>query len=131
LVERPLNSINAQTYTDFEIIIVDDGSVDDTYAAVARYQAKQTKFIRPENIGFTKSLIKPIEASDSKYIAIVGSRDVAYPSRFAKQARYLDESVHVAVVGVRYEQVSEGRVRKVLQKAREAGSWYAGDVDVT
>lgn len=107
LVERTLNSICAQTYQDFEAIIVDDGSADQTHAVIERYRGTRIRAVRHANIGFTDSLIKAINLSDSEYIAIVGSGDIAYPGRFAEQASFLDANTDVSVVGVRYETVNE------------------------
>ena len=107
LVERTLNSICAQTYQDFEAIIVDDGSADQTHAVIERYRGTRIRAVRHANVEFTKSLIKAINLSDSEYIAIVGSGDIAYPGKFAEQASFLDANTDVSVVGVWYETVNE------------------------
>ena len=97
-----INSILNQTFSDFEFIIVNDGSTDSTRDILSYYQ-EQDKRIRiidnETNIGLTKSLNRGIVESIGKYIARIDVGDVCYPERFKKQVDFLEQNKNVCVVG--------------------------------
>ncbi len=101
MVERTLDSLLKQTFNDFEIIFVDDGSTDETPAKIAEYACRDPRILslRKANTGFTQSVRKGVEASRAAYVAICGSGDIAMPQRLAKQAAYLDSHPECGVVG--------------------------------
>jgi hypothetical protein len=110
-VEPTFRSIAEQTYTDFEAIIWDDGSPDDTWATmqsvVAGLSDPRFKIFRHEkNIGLTRGLNHAIALTSAEYIAIVGSGDTCDPRRIEEQVRTLDarpEAVFCATASTTYD----------------------------
>ncbi|MBE8714126.1 glycosyltransferase family 2 protein [Sphingobacterium hungaricum] len=102
-VEQSIESLRTQSYSDVEIILVDDNSSDNTYSKLIYQQTLDSRIrvIRNEtNKGFTQSLIDVIKNVDSKYIAIHGSGDISLPKRIETQVAFLENNGDVGVVGV-------------------------------
>ncbi len=101
LVARAIESILAQTFTDFEFIIVDDGSTDNTSKILNDYAAidKRIKIIRNEtNRGIPFSRNRGIQAARGTYIATMDSDDYSLPDRLAKSVRFMKEHSDVAAM---------------------------------
>ena len=87
-----IQSIETQTYTNWEFIICDDGSTDDTYSKLLEYaKDKQNyKIIQNKtNVGLAATLNHCIEHCSGEYIARMDDDDLSYPDRFKKQVEYL------------------------------------------
>ncbi|HXA16307.1 MAG TPA: glycosyltransferase family 2 protein [Thermoanaerobaculia bacterium] len=95
-----LDSIQAQTYDDFECIAVDDGSTDDTPRILGGYASRDPRFqvITQPNAGLTRALIAGCAAARGRYIARHDAGDLSDPRRFALQIRALDEDADLAFV---------------------------------
>lgn len=99
-LREAIESILTQTFTDFEFIIIDDGSTDNTWNILREYQDSRIQLIRNEkNIGLTKSLNKAISMSKGTYIARMDADDISYPERFDKQVNFLDQHHNIDVLG--------------------------------
>ena len=89
-----VNSILAQTFTDFELLLVDDGSTDGSLDLLQRY-AKLDPRVRVSangaNLGIPKTRNRGLELARGEYLALLDSDDYAYPGRLAAQVRFLDE----------------------------------------
>ncbi len=97
---KAIESILAQTFRDFEFIIVDDGSTDGTPALLNNYDDARIILVRNEqNIGLTRSLNKGIRIAQGDYLARQDADDVALPERLAAQVSFLDEHPGIGVVG--------------------------------
>ena len=95
-----LESIAQQTFRDFEWIVVDDGSTDDTAAILARYTDPRLRLIvHSERRGLTRSLNEAIAQCRGTYIARMDGDDVALPERLAKQVAFLDAHPSVGLLG--------------------------------
>lgn len=96
-----LDSIFAQTFRDFELVVVDDGSSDETPAIIADYAARDSRLrpIRQEPSGLTSSLNRGWRSAAGEYVARMDADDVALPDRFEQQVEFLDAHPEVAVVG--------------------------------
>lgn len=100
--EQSINSILMQTYNDFELIICDDGSIDNTWSILKKYAEKDNriKLIRNDrNLGLAASLNRCIEESSGVYIARHDCDDYCDLSRFEKQISYLKKHPDVSVIG--------------------------------
>ncbi len=86
LLERTLQSALQQTYEDIEIIIVDDGSTDNTKQLVNRFQDQRVVYVRnPVNLGAPESRNIGIDCSSGKFIAFLDSDDEWDPQKLEKQ----------------------------------------------
>ena len=102
MLPNAIDSILRQTYTNFELIVINDGSVDDTQKILEEYAAKdkRIKIIKHEqNKGLVCSLNEGLEQARGEYIARMDDDDVSYRKRFEKQLTYMEEHPDVATVG--------------------------------
>lgn len=105
-----VESVLAQTLENFEYIIVDDASSDDTPNISARYAAadKRIRLLRCEkNLGPGGALNKGLLAARAPYVAILDHDDLAYCDRLAHQAKFLDEHPAIGVVGSAVDIIDE------------------------
>ncbi|OQY47637.1 MAG: hypothetical protein B6242_04515 [Anaerolineaceae bacterium 4572_78] len=96
---QAINSIFMQTFTDFEFIIIDDGSTDRTSEILSSYHDPRLKIFHQDNMGLTKTLNKALGMAHGKYIARMDADDIAMPERFEKQVAFLDNRPEVGVLG--------------------------------
>lgn len=107
-LNRTINSVLNQTFKDFELIIVDDGSTDNTKSLVREFSKNDSriKYIWQENSGGpSKPLNNGIINSKGKYIAFLGSDDEFLPEKLEKQIKKFDsveENVGLVYCGLRY-----------------------------
>ena len=98
-----IDSILAQTLTDFEFIIVDDGSEDNSPAIIRSYADNDSR-IRviqlPENVGEAGARNAGLAAARGEFYAAMDSDDVSLPDRLRKQAKLLQASPEIGAVGV-------------------------------
>ena len=100
-LQEALNSLYAQTYQDFEIILCDDGSKDNTYELALENQKQHNNIVllkNPHNMGLNQTLNNCLAVAKGEYIARMDGDDISLPSRFEKQVKFLDEHPEYAVV---------------------------------
>ena len=105
---RAVGSILAQTYKDFEFIIVDDASTDDTVKIAETYEDKDDRvvvFKNDKNLGAADTRNRGIERSKGKYIAIMDADDIAHPKRLAKQVAFLENNTQIGLLGTTYQTI--------------------------
>ena len=92
-LERAIESILGQTYTNFEFLILDDSSTDDSLNIIQKYSKDERVkiYINKQNLGLTKSLNILINISEGKYIFRQDSDDISLPKRFEKQIEVLEK----------------------------------------
>jgi glycosyltransferase involved in cell wall biosynthesis len=94
-----LDSILSQTFTDFEFIIINDGSTDGSRKILESYKDERIRLFSNENKGQMKSLNEAIGYSIGEYIAILDADDLSLPERFEKQVTFMDSNPGVAMCG--------------------------------
>ena len=103
-----LDSIFAQTYREFELLIVNDCSTDDSLEIIRSYDDYRVKIIKNvENLGQTKSLNKGIKLAHGEYIAVHDQDDISLPERLTRQIAFLDCNKHIPIVGTLGEEIDE------------------------
>ena len=100
-LKEAVASIQAQTYSNWELILCDDGSSDDTYA-IAKELAEQDNRIlllkNDRNLGLNKTLNRCFRASSGAFIARMDGDDLSVPERFEKQVAFLMEHPEFGLV---------------------------------
>ncbi len=96
-----VESVFAQTFRDFELVVVDDGSTDGTPDVLARYRSDPRLVVlsHSTNSGVAVALTTGCRHAQGRYIARLDADDVAHPDRLARQVAYLEERRDVALLG--------------------------------
>ena len=100
-LQEALDSLYAQTFQDFEIILCDDGSQDNTYEVALENQRQHDNIVllrNEQNMGLNATLNKCLSAAKGEYIARMDGDDISLPTRFEKQVQFLDENCKYAIV---------------------------------
>ena len=97
-----IKSILAQDFTDFELIIIDDGSTDASLNAAKSFSDKRIKIFKEDKIGITKALNLGIQRSSGEYIARMDADDVSASDRFSEQVSFMDSHPEVGLTGAWY-----------------------------
>jgi glycosyltransferase involved in cell wall biosynthesis len=96
-IERALASVFAQTYTDYEVIVVNDGSTDDTAAVLARF-GDRIRVITQSNRGLSAARTAGVRASTGEYVAFLDDDDEWMPEKLAHCVPVLDADRDCALV---------------------------------
>ena len=102
-VEQAVDSLLAQEFDDFELVVVDDGSTDGTADRLAQRTDPRIRLIRRAHEGRVAALNHAVGLARGRYLANLDADDVALPGRLALPARFLDQHPEVAVVGSRIQ----------------------------
>lgn len=100
-LQEALNSLYAQTYKDFKIVMCDDGSKDDTLKIAeenARMHENVIVIKNEHNMGLNYTLNHCLVYADTEYCARMDGDDISLPTRFEKEIKFLDEHPEYAVV---------------------------------
>jgi len=99
-LRQAIDSMLSQTFKDFEFVIIDDGSTDNSVDIINSYGDPRIRLIsRSENLGLTRSLNLGLDAALGEYIARMDSDDVSLPERLQKQVVYMDEHPEIIASG--------------------------------
>ncbi|MCA9047260.1 MAG: glycosyltransferase family 2 protein, partial [Planctomycetaceae bacterium] len=118
-LEDSIDSLLQQTFHDFEIVVVNDGSTDGSAAILQRLQTqdKRIRVINQENLGLTLALIHGCDVARAAFIARQDSDDWSHPERLEKQVAALQDNPRLVFVGCWAEGVTpEGRRLEVVQR---------------
>lgn len=115
---RCLESLIGQTYTNLEIICVDDGSTDDSLAVLAQYAARDArlKVIHQENAGAAAARNRGIDVAMGRFVTFVDSDDWLEPDAYAKTVPHMVDGADLVWFGVSVDGDMEPGYREVLER---------------
>ena len=123
LIDKAINSVLSQTYQDYEIIIVDDASTDNTKEVVKDFTDSRISYIfHINNLDISAARNSGIKASQGKYIALLDSDDEWLPEKLDKQInKFEKESLKIGVIytGSYYIDEKGSQIRKVHVPIKE------------
>lgn len=104
-----IQSVLDQSFKNFEFIIIDDGSKDNSLEVIRSYEALDSRIrvIAQKNQGLAKSLNTAIENSKGKYIARIDADDLCYKSRLQKQFAFMEENQSIDLIGSSVDVIDE------------------------
>ncbi len=98
-ISETIESILNQTFGDFELIVVNDGSTDNTEHIVKQYNDPRIRYVvNGENLGIAKSYNRAIELAQGKYLAVTEADDVNHSQRFAIMSDFLNNNSEYGVI---------------------------------
>lgn len=121
-LKESMDSILNQTFRDFEFLIINDGSTDNTVQIIQSYTDPRIRLLENEkNMGLVPTRNRGIKESAGKFIAILDSDDIAHPKRLEKQMAFLESHPDFGMVGSWVKIIDEkGRPTGTLWKNRLA-----------
>ena len=106
-LSQAIESILTQTFSDFDFIIIDDGSTDNTRAILDKYRRldSRIRLNHQENLGLVEALNRGCALSSSKYIARMDADDISLPGRLLAQVSCMESHPGIAVLGAGVEMI--------------------------
>ncbi|GGW53083.1 glycosyltransferase EpsE [Winogradskyella epiphytica] len=117
-----LDSLYAQTYQGFKIILCDDASTDDTYKVAKNYADKYDNIVlirNEKNLKLAATLNHCLEYVDTEYIARMDGDDISLPTRFEKEIEFLDNNPDFALVScpmIHFDKTGDWGIGKAIEK---------------
>jgi glycosyltransferase involved in cell wall biosynthesis len=107
-VGEAIESILNQTYKDFEFIIFNDGSTDNTAAIIGNYKDERIRFFNyARNSGYVAHLNQGISIAEGRYIARMDADDISDPQRLQKQFDFMEANAEVGICGTWYDIIGD------------------------
>lgn len=99
-----LESVLQQTYRDFELLVIDDGSTDESGNVINGYSAKDRRIraLRHSNVGITETLNRGLLESRGRWIARMDADDISDPARLERQIEHVAKNLQTKVLGTRF-----------------------------
>ncbi len=111
LITEAVDSVLCQSFGDFEIIVVDDGSVDDTYNVIKKYQSyEKFRYIYQDNAGPGAARNNGIRNSEGEYVVLLDSDDLFYMQCIEYISKFIDRNNDVDFLFINYDIFDEGGV---------------------
>jgi glycosyltransferase involved in cell wall biosynthesis len=124
-IATSLSSILTQDYTEIEVIIVDDGSTDQSIDIVQSFFDSRIIIVKkPENLGLAASLNKAIGVSSGIFLARMDADDISHPSRISRQVNFMLKNPDVDVLGTSMQYFGESRFLNHFPETHEACRSY-------
>ncbi len=113
-LRETVDSILGQTFPYFELVVINDGSTDQTAEILDSYSDPRMVVVHQENMGIPKSRNRAVSISHGEYIAIHDADDISLSQRLEKEVAFLDEHPDYGLVGSSYYLMDEHNRRKAL-----------------
>lgn len=117
-LREAIDSILNQTYSDYNFLIINDGSNDETENIIRSYDDSRITYVEnEENIGLTKTLNKGLDLIKSEYIVRMDADDISLPKRIERQVAFMDSNPEIAVSGTWIEKFSDKGYKQKSKKS--------------
>jgi glycosyltransferase involved in cell wall biosynthesis len=121
IIKEAIDSVLAQDFSDFELIVVDDGSSDDTAEILAEF-SRDIQVIRQSNRGVSAARNRGIEASAGRWIAFLDSDDLWRPQKLSRQVAFFDAHPDAMICQTEEQWIRNGvRVNPKLRHRKFSG----------
>lgn len=128
-----IRSILFQTFTDFEFLIIDDGSTDESVAIIEACQDSRIRLVsNGSNLGLVASLNRGLDLARGEYIARMDADDISLPERLERQVHFMDDHPKVGVCGcwVRFFPEEPGNIWRLPERFDDIHCWQFHTVGV-
>lgn len=98
-LDAAVDSILKQSFSDFEFIIVNDGSTDSSYDLLKKYSDSRIRLFSQDNQGLVSTLNELLRLSGGQYIARMDPDDISHPDRLLHQINYLEANPEIGFIG--------------------------------
>ncbi|NMB57375.1 glycosyltransferase [Candidatus Beckwithbacteria bacterium] len=117
-LKKAIESILSQTFTDFEFIIINDGSSDNSEKIIKSYPDKRIRYFKnKKNQNLARCLNFAIKKAKGRYIARMDADDISYKNRFKKQYQFLQQNSQINICGTFADIINEkGQIIKNFKK---------------
>ncbi len=126
-IHKTLESVKKQTYTDYEIIVVDDGSGDETEKEVRNFLAAESvngKCIRQENKKIAGARNTGMRAAQGEFIALLDHDDLWYPDKLEKVMAEFEDHPEVDLIGHHINMTKDGKLVATIRKGPASPRMY-------
>ena len=111
-IGEAINSILNQTYNNFELVIINDGSIDDSEKVIKEFKDDRIRYFSfGENRGLVASLNFGIEKAQGKYIARIDADDISATNRLEEQVNFFENSPEYVILGTSVELIPSGKIK--------------------
>ncbi len=115
-----IESILAQSFEDFELIIINDGSTDESPLVIQSYLDQRIKFINHKfNSGLVAALNTGLQSATGKYIARMDQDDISFPGRLQMQYNYMEQHPDCVLLGTQVKVIGENKLSKMYTVSNE------------
>lgn len=119
-LQAAIESVLSQSFDDFELIVINDGSTDDSESIVSRVIDSRIRYFKQANQGLAATLNRAISLARGEFIARQDQDDISFPFRLEKQIGFLNANPDVGMVGTRAEiWVGDEKTNRVLKHPTE------------
>lgn len=126
-LREAIDSILSQTHTNLELIIINDGSTDDSEDLIRSYDDSRIRYILNEkNCGICVTLNKGLDVAQGKYIARMDCDDVSVPERLQKQIEYMEQNPDIGISGSDIIVFGEGIEERIFTFEHDKNCCKAG-----
>lgn len=119
-VSEAVASVLQQTYADYELLIIDDGSTDNTLQKLMMFDDHRIRIVKNEtNMGLVHTLNRGIQLAQGEFIARMDGDDVSLPHRLERQVFYMDHHPEIGMCGSLVQLIHSGEVWALPQDPNE------------
>lgn len=124
-LKQALDSILAQTYRDFEVILINDGSTDESEAIIKQYSDPRIRYFAQSNAGVAATLNRGLDLATGKYIWRHDADDISLPQKLEKEMQFLESHADYALCAVQVAFMTESG-KPAWSFRQPANEYFAG-----